>query len=316
MQKLVAQCIAKINAIDSVPAEKNGNFLFEKVAVFLKLIYKSNSVDNYRRLLNFVNSNLNVDPNTDPDAEPNADSCKSDNEMNRDKIIGLENELNFLRDGLVKLGGSLELVFSHNDLSQENIFQRLDSLNRIYVLGCDLAGYNFRGYDLGRQLIFSVDLIDLLQFLETLLDSIWIANFRPISLPRLRQREMLPTEMAILNSKINSLNSLKSLKLAKPLLRLFILRLIAHFLNNIAFDLDAPPSDLNQMRWISDAELSEFLEHYLSKLTVLKGEQTVDLIKEVKFFRLFSSYLSMLVSFLTTLTSEPIESNLVSLLTL
>lgn len=163
MQKLVAQCIAKINAIDSVPAERNGNFLFEKVGVFLKLIYKSSSVDCYRRLLNFVNSNLNVDsraessnaeePNAEPTNtdRPNADSCKSDNETNRDKIIGLENELNFLRDGLVKLDGSLELVFSHNDLSQENIFQRLDSLNRIYVLSYDLAGYNFRGYDLGKQ---------------------------------------------------------------------------------------------------------------------------------------------------------------------
>ena len=152
MQKLVAQCIARINAIDTLPAERNGNFLIEKVGVFLKLIYKSQSVGNYTRLLNFVNSNLNVDTSSNVAAtvEPNADSGKNDNETNRDKIIGLENELNFLRDGLTKLACSSQLVLSHNDLSQENLFQRLGSLNEIYALSYDMAGYNFRGYDLGK----------------------------------------------------------------------------------------------------------------------------------------------------------------------
>ena len=82
--------------------------------------------------------------------------------------------------------------------------------------------------------------------------------------------------------------------------------------------MDESPTDLNELHWITDVELSEFLGHYRNKLTELKGEQTADLIKEVKFFRLFSSYLSMLVSFLAFLTGEPnrTESNLVSLLTL
>ena len=132
-------------------------------------------------------------------------------------------------------------------------------------------------------------------------DTIWVSKLAPFG--------VLPPAILNLKTKFNRIlsNSLEQnqTKIA--------LRFAAHFLNNIAFDLDEPPTDLKQLRWITDAELSEFLAPYLSRLTELRGEQTVDLIKEVKFFRLFSSYLSILVSFLTILTSEPIESNLVSL---
>lgn len=87
-------------------------------------------------------------------------------------------------------------------------------------------------------------------------------------------------------------------------------------MNNIAFNFNNPPININQLNLVTDEEMNTFLEHYLTKWNELKGE-TIDLNclnKEVKFFKVYSSYLSILVSVLTTLTNQPIELNLVSFL--
>ena len=73
-----------------------------------------------------MNTNLNYNQNED------------------EKIIALENEFKFLTSNLVKLDCLNQIVFSHNDLSQENIYQRADALDKLYVLNYDLAGFNFR----------------------------------------------------------------------------------------------------------------------------------------------------------------------------
>lgn len=150
MQKLVAQCIASIHSIKTVPAEKNTNFLINKVNIFLKLIYKNKSNQNYTSLSNFINQQI-CETNLDKTAEER---------FNNDKISGLMNELNFLTNILTRLNCSNQIVFCHNDLSQENIFQRLDAFDKLYVLNYDLSGYNYRAYDIGK-IYFGIFLIFL-----------------------------------------------------------------------------------------------------------------------------------------------------------
>ena len=169
--------MAKINSIDDVKTERNGNFLNNKVNIFLKLIYKNRSNDSYSDLSHFINASLIENNSGSDDADSDDEVNKGDEEVNKGddeenktddeanksddesieecRIIGLENEFKFLNDCLSRLNCT-EIVFSHNDLSQENIYQRLDSTSRLYVLNYDLSGYNYRGYDLGKY-EFNVD---------------------------------------------------------------------------------------------------------------------------------------------------------------
>lgn len=71
--------------------------------------------------------------------------------VNEKKINSLEDEFEFLNDEMAKQDCTNQLVLSHNDLSQETIFKCLDS-DEIYFLNYDLSGYNFRAYDLCKNL--------------------------------------------------------------------------------------------------------------------------------------------------------------------